>query len=182
MERIHNYQLHVINDYPLLEQVLAPGGALEGLQRARDRGEIEHISITGHRPDVLVDALKTGEFATVQAPYNFIELAAADELFPVARQLDVGIIIMKPLGGGMLAKARLAIGFILQQLPDALQIAGFESLAELEEILAIDAMAAPLTGAELAEIEEIKRELGTAFADAAITAGRARKESISPPG
>jgi len=163
VEKIHNYQLHAINDFQLLEQVLAPGGALEGLQRARDRGEIEHISITGHRPDVLMQALKTGEFATVQAPYNFIELAAANELFPLARQLDVGMVIMKPLGGGLLAKARLAIGFILQQLPDAVQIPGYETLPEMEEILAIDAAGQPLDSAELAAIEEIKAELGTSF-------------------
>ncbi len=182
VERIHNYQLHAINDYQLLEQVLAPGGALEGLQRARDRGEIEHISITGHRPDVLVDALKTGEFATVQAPYNFIELAAADELFPLARQLDVGIIIMKPLGGGMLAKASLAIGFILQQLPDALQIPGFESLAELEEIIAIDAAATPLTPDELVEIEQVKRELGTDFCRRCNYCGPCPEEIYIPTG
>jgi predicted aldo/keto reductase-like oxidoreductase len=182
VERIHNYQLHAINDYQLLEQVLAPGGALEGLQRARDRGEIAHISITGHRPDVLVDALKTGEFATVQAPYNFIELAAADELFPVARQLDVGIIIMKPLGGGMLAKARLAIGYILQQLQDALQIPGFETLAELDEIIAIDAAATPLSATELAEIDEIKAELGTAFCRRCNYCGPCPQEIYIPTG
>ncbi len=163
LERIHIYQMHAINSFELLEQVTAPGGALEGLKRARDAGRIEHISITGHRIDVLMEALKSGEYATVQAPYNFIENEAERELIPLARQMDAGFLVMKPMGGGMLQSARLSVGYILQQTPDAVLIPGYESIAELDEILTIDRDFTPLAHAEFKELERIRDELGKNF-------------------
>jgi predicted aldo/keto reductase-like oxidoreductase len=163
LERIHIYQMHAINSHELLEQVTAPGGALEGLKQARDAGMIEHISITGHRIDVLMEALKSGEYATVQAPYNFIENDAEQELIPLARQVDAGFLVMKPMGGGMLRSARLSIGYILQHTPDAVLIPGYESIAELNEIQAIDHDYSPLAGDEFKALELIRKELGKDF-------------------
>lgn len=163
LARIHIYQMHAINSFELLEQVTAPGGALEGLKRARDAGKIEHISITGHRIDVLLEALKSGEYATVQAPYNFIEKDAQQELIPLARQMDAGFLVMKPMGGGMLQSARLSVGYILQHTPDAVLIPGYESTAELDEILALDRNFTPLTSDEFKTIELIRAELGKDF-------------------
>ncbi len=163
LERIHIYQMHAINSFELLEQVTAPGGALEGLKRARDAGRIEHISITGHRIDVLMEALKSGEYATVQAPYNFIENDAEQELIPLVRRVDAGFLVMKPMGGGMLRSARLSIGYILQHTPDAVLIPGYESIAELDEIRAIDREYSPLTGGEFKALELIREELGKDF-------------------
>jgi len=163
LERIHIYQMHAINSFELLEQVTAPGGALEGLKRARDAGRIEHISITGHRIDVLMEALKSGEYATVQAPYNFIENDAERELIPLARRMNVGFLVMKPMGGGMLQSARLSVGYILQHTPDAVLIPGYESIAELDEIMTLDRNPAPLTAEEFKALEQIRVELGKDF-------------------
>jgi uncharacterized protein len=163
LERIHIYQMHAINSFELLEQVTAPGGALDGLKRARDAGWIEHISITGHRVDVLIEALKSGEYATVQAPYNFIENEAERELIPLAREQDAGFLVMKPMGGGMLQSARLSVGYILQNTPDAVLIPGYESIAELDEIRAIDRAFTPLSSDEFKAMEQIREELGRNF-------------------
>ncbi|MFZ4855661.1 MAG: aldo/keto reductase [Desulfuromonadaceae bacterium] len=163
LERIHIYQMHAINSFALLEEVTRPGGALEGLKRARDAGKIDHIAITGHRIDVLMEALRSGEYATVQAPYNFIENDAEKELIPLARQVDAGFLVMKPMGGGLLRSARLSIGYILQNTPDAVLIPGYETIAELEEIRSIDSGFSPLTVDELSEMEQIRKELGKNF-------------------
>jgi predicted aldo/keto reductase-like oxidoreductase len=163
LERIHIYQMHAINSFELLEEVTRPGGALEGLKRARDAGKIDHIAITGHRIDVLLEALRSGEYATVQAPYNFIENEAEQELIPLARQVDAGFMVMKPMGGGLLRSARLSIGYILQNTPDAVLIPGYETIAELEEIRSIDSGFTPLTVNEQSELEQIREELGRNF-------------------
>ncbi|KAF0219091.1 MAG: aldo/keto [Geobacteraceae bacterium] len=159
---IHIYQLHAVNGAADLAQVLAPGGALEGLKRAREMGKIGHIGITGHRPDALAEALRTGEFATVQVPYNFIETEPERELFPLAGALDVGIIIMKPLGGGMLNNATISLKYILQQ-PGVVPIPGFETVEEVDEILAIADGCYRLHPGEKEELEAIKGELGRRF-------------------
>jgi uncharacterized protein len=163
LERIQIYQMHAINSFELLEQVTAPGGALEGLKRARDAGRIEHISITGHRIDVLLEALKSGEYATVQAPYNFIENEAEQELIPLARRMDAGFLVMKPMGGGLLRSARLSIGYILQHTPDAVLIPGYENIAELDEIRAIDRDFTQLSTDEFQALDQIREELGRNF-------------------
>lgn len=162
VEHIHLCQLHAVNDGEALEQVLGPGGALEGLKRAQDAGKVGHIGITGHRPDVLTEALKSGEFATVQVPYNFIETEPEKELFPLARALDVGIIIMKPLGGGMITNAAVSLKHILRQ-PGVVPIPGFESVAEVEEILAVAAGPHRLTAGEKREMKKIRAALGPRF-------------------
>lgn len=159
---IHIYQLHAVNTFEQLEQVLAPGGALEGLKKARDKGYIGYISITGHRADVLVAAIKSGEFATVQVPHNFIETEPERELFPLARELDVGIIIMKPMGGGMLNNATVSLKYILQH-EGVVPIPGFESVAEVEEIIGIADGCHSLLTDDLQKIEAIKNELGKRF-------------------
>lgn len=162
VERIHLFQLHAVNDFDQLEEVLAPGGAFAALQQAQERGWIDQIGITGHRVDVLIEAVKSDRFATIQVPYNFIETEAEKELFPLARQHDVGIIVMKPLGGGMLNSAAISLKYILQQ-DRAIPIPGFESLAEIEEILAISAGAYELSTAEQIVLVAIREELGLRF-------------------
>lgn len=108
------YQVHSIktrNDY---EAVMAPGGALEALKEAKQAGKIGHIGITGHSIPLLVEAVKTDEFSTVQVAFNCIETSALDELIPVAAAMDIGCIVMKPLGGGMIENADLSLRWILE--------------------------------------------------------------------
>jgi len=98
-DRIDLVQLHGIDDVKTLESALAPDGSLAALKEARSAGTIDHIGITGHRPYVLAKALRTNEFDTVLVPLNLITREATEELIPLAKQLDIGVVIMKPFGG-----------------------------------------------------------------------------------
>ena len=80
------------------EGVMSEGGALEGLQIARVRGLIDHIGITSHSLDVLEKAILCGEFETVMLEYSAYYHETA-RLIPLAKERDVGIIVMRPLGG-----------------------------------------------------------------------------------
>ncbi len=93
--------------------MLGPGGALEALKEAKQAGKIKHIGITGHDYDLLVEGIQTNEFSTVQAPFNAVELKALERLFPLAREMDIGRIVMKPLGGGQIESKINALRFIL---------------------------------------------------------------------
>jgi predicted aldo/keto reductase-like oxidoreductase len=69
---------------------------------------------------------------------------------------------MKPLGGGLLDDANLAIKYLLQfenVVPDP----GVEKIEEIEEIAAIVAGSWELTPEEWQEIERIRSEVGTRF-------------------
>jgi len=69
-------QAHAVNTWADLEQVLAPDGALAGLEQARQEGKVRFIGITGHaRPEILAHALAHYPFDTV-----LVALGMADRL------------------------------------------------------------------------------------------------------
>ncbi len=157
-DRIDLYQLHGVNNDDELVKVLAPGGALEGLQRARDEGKIANIGITGHRRETLLRAVETcGELATVQVPFNLVEDEILDTLVPACQQRDVGIIAMKPCGGGNFSNAPLAIKWCIAQ-PISVAIPGMATAQEVEEDVAVAASVA-LTREEMVALDRMKQEL-----------------------
>ena len=159
---IHLYQLHGVNNAESLNSVMAKGGALEALKKMKKKGFIGAIGITGHRADVLVDALKTGEFETVQVPYNFIETEPEKELFPLARRIGVGIIAMKPFGGGILENANLSIKYILEH-KNVVPIPGIRKIEEMRENCSIADRHIALSAFEKKQILKISKEIGKNF-------------------
>ncbi|MGB9847437.1 MAG: aldo/keto reductase, partial [Desulfotomaculales bacterium] len=111
VDYIDLYQLHNVRSREDLRQVLAPDGALAALREAQAAGKVRHVGITGHVVDVLAEAVQTGEFETVQFPFNAVEREGAARLLPLAEKLDMGVIVMKPLAGGALRPVRLALRF-----------------------------------------------------------------------
>ena len=88
--KVHIYHLHNISKHEEYENVMAPGGAYEGLQRARDEGLIDHIAISSHNLDVLERTVEGGHFDVIMACYSFLEPDAAKRVFPLARAKDIG--------------------------------------------------------------------------------------------
>ncbi|SDF29873.1 aldo/keto reductase [Sporolituus thermophilus] len=156
------YQLHNIKTRADFEAVMAPGGALEALREARQAGKIGHIGITGHNVELLAEAIKTGEFSTVQFPFNFIETRALDVLFPLARSLDVGCIVMKPLGGGQVKNVELALRFILEQ-DIAVAIPGMDRVEQVAQNVQVAKSFRPLTDEERAVLAAEAQVIGPNF-------------------
>ena len=157
-DRIDVYQLHGINDDDLLDQVLAPGGALDGLRRARDEGKIAHIGITGHRRETLGRAVEQcDDFATVQVPFNLVEADILESLVPLCARRDVGTIAMKPVGGGNFTNGALAVKWCLNQ-PITVAIPGMATVDEVEQDIAV-ARDLELTAEERAQLEDMRSEL-----------------------
>lgn len=156
------YQLHNVSNDEALEKVLAPQGAYRALSKARDAGKIRFIGISSHSISTAMEALKTGLFQTLQFPFNFIENDPQKKLFPLARQNNVGIIGMKPLGGGLLESAKLCFGF-LQQHPHVVPIPGMRSKKEADEIIELYRHPQPLSQPDLKEMKKIQTALGKKF-------------------
>lgn len=156
------YQLHNVSNPDALHQVLAPQGAYAAASKARDAGKIRFIGISSHSIPTAMEALKTGLFQTLQFPFNFIESDPAHQLFPLATENKVGIIGMKPLGGGVLERADLCFRF-LQQHPCVVPIPGVRAKNEIDEIIELYRNPRPLSEADLREIEAIRSALGEKF-------------------
>jgi predicted aldo/keto reductase-like oxidoreductase len=162
VDSIDIYQLHGVNSKEIFDTVMAKDGALEGLKEAKKKGLIKHIGVSSHSTDMILELIDTGEFEVIQLCYNFIENKCEEKILDLARERGIGLIGMKPLGGGMIEKARIALKYVLRQgyvIPDP----GMESIREVEENVSIARGSYELTEEELEEIERIRKELGSVF-------------------
>ena len=160
-DHIDLYQVHNPS-LKELEQVCAPGGALEALLEAKAAGRIGHIGVTAHMAAVFERALTLPWVETVMFPYNIVE-TQGEALMKRAHEQGVGFICMKPLAGGALEDATLALRFIRQNPDVSVVIPGMYSVDEVRQNLAAMEDASPLTAQELERIDAIRKELGTQF-------------------
>ena len=160
-DHIDLYQIHNPN-LQQLEQVCAPGGAVEALQAAKAAGKIAHLGLTAHSLEVFQRGLELDWVETVMFPYNIVETQAA-ELMERARKRDVGFINMKSLSGGAIEDARLAIRFAAANPNVDVVLPGMYAPEEVEENVAAAADSSPLTVEELERVEAMRRALGSSF-------------------
>ncbi|HEV2447876.1 MAG TPA: aldo/keto reductase, partial [Candidatus Sulfopaludibacter sp.] len=67
------------------------------------------ISVSEHEPDTVLDALRTGLVDAVQVIYNIFDQTPERRLFPLCRELNVGVLARVPLDEGGLS-GNLAAG------------------------------------------------------------------------
>ena len=89
------WQFHYITSESQLEQILAPGGAMQAAIAAREQGLVRFIGVTAHIWDMLLPAVKTGLFDTVLCWYNCGMREPEADLFPQAMAQGMGVIIMQ---------------------------------------------------------------------------------------
>ena len=160
-DHIDLYQVHNPS-LKELEQVCAPGGALDALLEAKAAGRIGHIGVTAHMAAVFERALTLPWVETVMFPYNIVE-TQGEALMKRAHEQGVGFICMKPLAGGALEDAALAMRFIAQNPDVSVVIPGMCDVREVRQNIDAFENTAPLTQEELAKIGTIRKELGTQF-------------------
>ena len=155
------YQIH--NATPeQVEQVMAPGGALEALQEAKAAGKIGHIGLTSHSLDTFKMALDLDWVETFMFPYNIVE-TQAEKLIAECAKRSIGFIDMKPLAGGAIEDATLALRYICANDAVTVVIPGMAEPKELEQNIAAVSNTAPITAEEKAAFLEIRNQLGTNF-------------------
>ena len=155
------YQVHNPN-MAQLEQVMAPGGALDALMEAKAAGKIGHIGLTAHAIEVFEKALELPWVETIMFPYNIVE-SQGEELIKACLEKNIGFIVMKPLAGGAIEDATLAIRYCLNNPAVTVVIPGMAEEKELQQNLSAANDASPLREEELAKIESIRKQLGTQF-------------------
>jgi diketogulonate reductase-like aldo/keto reductase len=95
---------------------------VDWLEHERDDGRIGRLGVTHYASSAfgeLERALRTRRFDTVQLPLNPRERECERELLPLAAELGVAVIVMRPLGEGSLARR--------SPPPEALATLGVES-------------------------------------------------------
>jgi uncharacterized protein len=156
------YQLHQVSQEADLEEIIGPGGALEAVLRAQEKGHIRHLGVTSHSLAMAIKLVKTDLFSTVQFPFNFIETEATEVLHPLAREQDMGVLAMKPFCGGLVDNARVAFTF-LRQFPDVIPLAGWDSVDRVDEVADLYEGPLEVTATDREAMDRYRSELGDLF-------------------
>ena len=80
---------------------------LPWLEEERAGGRIGLLGVTHYDPSAfgeLEDALSTGRFQVVQLPLNPLERESEERLLPLASELGIPVIVMRPFGEGALLR------------------------------------------------------------------------------
>ena len=75
---------------------------LPWLEAERDAGRIDRIGVThfdAGRVDGFEDAMRSGRFDAIQIPLNPLERECEERILPLAEELGLAVIVMRPLGG-----------------------------------------------------------------------------------
>jgi len=94
--RVDIYQVH---------NLLGLDARLKLLERMRDEGAVRVIGATHYQhsayPELLA-LMKSRRVQQIQIPYNATDRLAERELLPAAKDLGIGVLVMRPLGAGTL--------------------------------------------------------------------------------
>ena len=175
------YQLWSLPLKDFTEIAIKPGGTLEGIRKAMDEGLIRHLGFTSHdSPENMIALLRTGEFEAVTLQYNLLN-RVNEPVIAEAGRLGIGVIVMGPLHGGILATptpvlerimgtsgcsriqgqgaaAEAAFRFILSNPNVTCAISGMTRVRRRRHQSRIAENVTPLTAAEMAAVdEELKR-------------------------
>jgi diketogulonate reductase-like aldo/keto reductase len=80
---------------------------LPWLEKEREAGRIGELGVTHYDASAFGDletALQTGHFQTLQVPLNPLERECEQRLLPLAAELGVAVIVMRPLAEGALLR------------------------------------------------------------------------------
>lgn len=85
--------------------LMAPGGAVEALQRCKEEGLIEHLGVAGGPIDLMIRYVETGLFEVAISHNRYTLLnQEANPFWDVCQRMHVATVNAAPYGSGILAK------------------------------------------------------------------------------
>jgi diketogulonate reductase-like aldo/keto reductase len=94
--RVDLYQVHNLVRWP---------ERLSLLERLRDEGRVGVIGATHYSAGAfgeLADVMRTGRIGAIQIPYNPRQREVEREILPLAAELGIGVVVMRPFAEGAL--------------------------------------------------------------------------------
>jgi aryl-alcohol dehydrogenase-like predicted oxidoreductase len=155
-------QIHEVIHESDPDRCFAPGGAVEALVAARDAGKVRFIGFTGHKSPrwhlaMLHKADEQGfAFDTVQMPLNVLDAhydSFEKQVLPVLLDKGIGVIGMKPMADGRIARAGIAtpqecLSYAMS-LPTSVVITGCDGVDRVGQALRVGRSFSVMSEAEV---------------------------------
>ena len=151
-------------------------GILQAFRKLKDEGLIRHICVSSHLiKDEIRELLMEGVFEGVLFGYSAYNFQTRAEAFDAIRAQKLGAVVMNPLGGGIIPQhpelfkflqrpgegtVAAALRFLWDHPEISVTLAGFQTLAQVQETLAAMEGYTPRSAAEL---EAVKAGAGASF-------------------
>ena len=158
------WQMHDMRTEEDIEEVTAPGGALEAFREAKEKGLVRFIGVTGHEdPSILRRCIQLADFDTVLMPINPAEphyRSFITDVMPHAIEKGMGIIAMKVYFRGLVTRIpdfNSVVPFyrFALSLPVTAAIIGCDSIAHLEENVGYARSFAPQSETEMGRLVDL---------------------------
>ena len=97
------YQFHTLSDLDEVDEIFAPGGAMETFQRARKQGKIRYIGFSAHSVEAALAMLDRFQFDSVLFPVNFVCYARGNfgpQVMAKAKEMGVARLAIKAMAHG----------------------------------------------------------------------------------
>lgn len=155
------WQIHQVSTMDEVEQIFAPGGAIEAFEAAKKAGKCRFIGFTGHHdPQVHLAMLKKyNKYDSILMPLNPADPSYESferNVLPIAVERGMGIQAMKSTANSKLLHAiplKECLSYVLS-LPIHCLALGCTTLGQIEDDVRIAQQFKPLTEAQLAQIRE----------------------------
>ncbi len=124
------------------------GGPLHAYQQLKQEGKIRFIGITAEESVTLRPLIESGVFEVIQIRYNIIYQNAWHNILPLAREQNLGVVLMRPLSSGIFQKLMRAAHPNIDQVLDLYAVA-------LNYVLSDPNISTAIVG--MRRIEEVER-------------------------
>lgn len=92
-----------IASYQQFMEIMRKGSLYDGAIKAKENGLIDHICFSTHAsPSDIIKILETGAFEGVTVSFSALNAAIMQPVLDFAFKKDVGVVVMNPLGGGVI--------------------------------------------------------------------------------
>ena len=155
------WQIHQVSTMDEVEQIFAPGGAIEAFEAAKKAGKCRFIGFTGHHdPEVHLAMLKRyDKYDSILMPLNPADpsyLSFEKNVLPIAVERGMGIQAMKSTANAKLLQAlslKDCLSYVLS-LPIHCLALGCTTVGQIEDDVRIAQQFKPLAEEQLARIRE----------------------------
>lgn len=153
------WQMHAVGEMAEVDQIFAPGGAIEAFEAAKKAGKVRFIGFTGHRdPHVHAEMLRRyDKYDTILMPLNAADpsyLSFEKIVLPTAVERGMGIQGMKNFGNAKLLSVMSApdcLRYVLS-LPVHCTAIGCTTIGQLEDDVRIAKEFRPFSAEEMASL------------------------------